>query len=321
MASTSPDGQAETDRFIPSAASSGNSTESSPARSRRLLQMSLILNAILLLLYVANFFEETKILEDETIPSPPDLGPGNRLPTNDNVHKPVLHPPSNVTEEQRTDPPALAPTPAPPKKPKSTPSPTMGERHKLHNANDVRALQSEIKHVRDSIENEFPGILASQEKLEEKNREAIFLDGEEIKLIEKLVRIILDAEPLTISFGGMSDVAGHGNFFEDSYPIVFHEMMKPVFTAAGLENFVVRNQAMGGIPSYPHSLCMGTMLGDDADIVVWDFRMVERDPFLSELFLRQALMLPRQPAVMFKRSSTIRGFKEYRGFDLFAHVN
>jgi len=31
--------------------------------------------------------------------------------------------------------------------------------------------------------------------------------------------------------------------------------------------------------------------------------------------LRQALMLPRQPAVMFKRSNTIRRFiKEYRGF-------
>jgi len=36
----------------------------------------------------------------------------------------------------------------------------------------------------------------------------------------------------------------------------------------------VRNFAMGGVPSFPNSVCMQDFFGADVDLVVWDFRMV-----------------------------------------------
>jgi hypothetical protein len=112
---------------------------------------------------------------------------------------------------------------------------------------------------------------------------------EEARFATRVARAILGTGNFTMSFGGTADVAGHGNFVEDSYPLVFRDLIEPVFRAAGVEQFVVRNMAMGGVwSSYPHSLCLGTMLGDDADVVVWDFHQ-EHEPFLSELYLRQVL--------------------------------
>ena len=103
-----------------------------------------------------------------------------------------------------------------------------------------------------------------------------------------------------IAVGGMSDVAGHGNYFEEAYPNVCGDALRPVFEAAGVR-FQVRNMAMGGVPSFPNSVCMADNFGGDADVVVWDFRMVERDVHKGELFIRQALLMPRAPFVMYKR--------------------
>jgi len=73
----------------------------------------------------------------------------------------------------------------------------------------------------------------------------------------------------------MSDTAGHGNRASDSYPLVFLEALKPAMAAAGIE-LEVRNFAMGGVPSFPHSVCMLDFFGPDVDLVVWDFRMVRQ---------------------------------------------
>jgi len=100
----------------------------------------------------------------------------------------------------------------------------------------------------------------------------------------------------------MSDTEGHGNFFNDSYPLVVESLMAPIMAEAGIQ-LSVKNMAMGGVPSYPTSLCMEDVYGDDTDVVVWDFRMVERDPIMGEVFIRQGLMHPRRPAIMFKRDN------------------
>lgn len=78
-----------------------------------------------------------------------------------------------------------------------------------------------------------------------------------------------------VAVGGMSDTAGHGNRASDSYPLVFLEALKPAMAAAGIE-LEVRNFAMGGVPSFPHSVCMLDFFGPDVDLVVWDFRMVRQ---------------------------------------------
>lgn len=85
------------------------------------------------------------------------------------------------------------------------------------------------------------------------------------------------------------------------YPVVAGDALRDVFQAAGIR-FQVRNMAMGGVPSFPNSVCMRDNFGGDADVIVWDFRMVERSPENGELYIRQALMMPRRPFVLFKRN-------------------
>ena len=129
-----------------------------------------------------------------------------------------------------------------------------------------------------------------------------FLDDEHGrgKVVERLLRAFALGDSFVIAVGGMSDVAGHGNLFEESYPNVCNDVLRDVFRTAGI-NFHVRNMAMGGVPSFPNSVCMEDNFGRDADVVVWDFRMVERDEIKGELYVRQALMQPRAPFVCFKR--------------------
>ena len=129
-----------------------------------------------------------------------------------------------------------------------------------------------------------------------------FLDDEHGrgKVVERLLRAFALGDSFVIAVGGMSDVAGHGNLFEESYPNVCNDVLRDVFQTAGI-NFHVRNMAMGGVPSFPNSVCMEDNFGRDADVVVWDFRMVERDEIKGELYVRQALMQPRAPFVCFKR--------------------
>eukprot|EP00401_Gymnodinium_catenatum_P076477 CAMPEP_0117602974 /NCGR_PEP_ID=MMETSP0784-20121206/77879_1 /TAXON_ID=39447 /ORGANISM="" /LENGTH=592 /DNA_ID=CAMNT_0005405853 /DNA_START=15 /DNA_END=1790 /DNA_ORIENTATION=- len=130
-----------------------------------------------------------------------------------------------------------------------------------------------------------------------------------------LVERLLTGEPFVIAVGGMSDVAGHGNYFNQSYPIVARDALRPVFEAA-LVPFDMRNMAMGDTRTYPDSLCMEDKFGADVDIVVWDFRMVEpagsRDTGKkSELYVRQAMMLPKAPLVMYKRDIGILRHLKY----------
>ena len=121
------------------------------------------------------------------------------------------------------------------------------------------------------------------------------------KIVARLLRaLVLGDEKFVIVVGGMSDTAGHGNKAAEAYPMVMKAALEPVFEAAGVQ-LIVRNLAMGGVPSFPNSLCMADAFGADADLVIWDFRMVEHDDLKGELYLRQALMMPRAPAVMFKR--------------------
>jgi hypothetical protein len=78
-------------------------------------------------------------------------------------------------------------------------------------------------------------------------------------------------------------------------------LMDSAFTAAGLD-LVVRNHAMGGTPSVPYSFCLRNHLGADADVVAWEFFMIDTDIGSNryhpkELFIRNALALPNHPPV------------------------
>mmetsp|Transcript_1628 Transcript_1628/g.2490 ORF Transcript_1628/g.2490 Transcript_1628/m.2490 type:complete len:463 (+) Transcript_1628:22-1410(+) len=146
-----------------------------------------------------------------------------------------------------------------------------------------------------------------------------YSDAARERLVERVLRAVIAKDSFVISVGGMSDVAGHGNLFEESYPVVFESAVKDVFAAAGI-SFTVRNMAMGGVPSYPNSMCMEDNFGADTDVVVWDFRMVERDEIKGELYVRQAMMLPKAPLICFKRKMSYLSRLHYAHKDAALHV-
>eukprot|EP00471_Norrisiella_sphaerica_P010704 CAMPEP_0184503868 /NCGR_PEP_ID=MMETSP0113_2-20130426/52143_1 /TAXON_ID=91329 /ORGANISM="Norrisiella sphaerica, Strain BC52" /LENGTH=881 /DNA_ID=CAMNT_0026893437 /DNA_START=179 /DNA_END=2824 /DNA_ORIENTATION=+ len=151
--------------------------------------------------------------------------------------------------------------------------------------------------------------------------------GDSTVLVAKIKRAILNLKPqFVISVAGSSVSAGHDNMGSEAWPIVLRRNLSPIGKSLGL-NISVRNQAVGGRNPNPHSLCLGPMLGEDADVVIrewqyWTFSEGFRDntiltpnlnPSLArsiegvrfpvvqaaglEMFLRMALQLKSQPAV------------------------
>jgi hypothetical protein len=122
-------------------------------------------------------------------------------------------------------------------------------------------------------------------------------------LVNRFVAAVADQAPFVISFGGSSVTAGHDNLHKDAYPQIMADFLGPAMQAAG-SKLTVRNQAMGGTASTPWSLCLRNFLGDDTDIAVWEFSMIDAGNggdgmHLKEYFLRNALSLSKQPAVLF----------------------
>jgi hypothetical protein len=125
----------------------------------------------------------------------------------------------------------------------------------------------------------------------------------EADLVNRFVAAVHTQKPFVISFGGSSVTAGHDNVHKDAYPQVMADFLGPAMAAAG-SKLTVRNQAMGGTASTPWSLCLRNFLGDDTDLAVWEFSMIDAGNGgdgmrLKEYFVRNALSLPKQPAVLF----------------------
>ena len=110
-------------------------------------------------------------------------------------------------------------------------------------------------------------------------------------------------DPYVISISGMSVVAGHGNYFRDAYASVFNRTIRPLFEMARVP-LEVNNRALGGMPEMPYSWCAKEFLGDDADVVTWEFGMMEGSKWEEvEDFIRHTLSLPHQPAILLMPNS------------------
>ena len=107
---------------------------------------------------------------------------------------------------------------------------------------------------------------------------------------------LLQAE-FVMAFGGYSVTVGRGNHFEQSYPFIMEKILSPILSLPPLGvKLIVRNSAIGGIPSFPYGWCLPNFLGDDADAVSWDYGMNEgRGAAGLESYVRQSLMLPKSP--------------------------
>jgi hypothetical protein len=77
-------------------------------------------------------------------------------------------------------------------------------------------------------------------------------------------RILLAAQNVekrfVMSFGGYSVTVGRGNYYHQSYPFVMEKVLQPLFKDMDLE-LIVRNSAIGGIPSFPYGWCLPNFFG------------------------------------------------------------
>ncbi|KAL3945682.1 MAG: hypothetical protein SGBAC_000250 [Bacillariaceae sp.] len=106
----------------------------------------------------------------------------------------------------------------------------------------------------------------------------------------RMVEAAQENRPFVIAFSGYSITVGRGNFFNQSFPFVLEEVLeKPMRSILGIP-LVVRNAAIGGIPSFPYGFCLEHFLGADPDVIGWDYSMNEgpRDSSVLEAFIRHA---------------------------------
>ncbi|KAL7443652.1 hypothetical protein ACHAXH_009511 [Discostella pseudostelligera] len=100
-----------------------------------------------------------------------------------------------------------------------------------------------------------------------------------------------------MAFAGYSVTVGRGNHLEQSYPFVLEKILSPILELPPLNiKLTVRNSAIGGIPSFPYGWCLRNFLGEDADLVSWDYGMNEGNGASGlESYVRQSLALPKSP--------------------------
>lgn len=73
----------------------------------------------------------------------------------------------------------------------------------------------------------------------------------------KFASKIVNQSTFLMTFGGSSVTAGHDNFFNQSFPIVFERRMKPIFDQLGVD-LIVHNIAMGANGCRPSNYCYET---------------------------------------------------------------
>ena len=107
--------------------------------------------------------------------------------------------------------------------------------------------------------------------------------------------------PFKMTFGGYSVTVGRGNYFHQSYPFVMKRILEEPMKLLGVDLYV-RNAAIGGIPSFPYGFCLDNFLGEDTDVVSWDYSMNESGGVSAgiEAYLRQTLTMKNGPLFIVK---------------------
>jgi hypothetical protein len=131
---------------------------------------------------------------------------------------------------------------------------------------------------------------------------------------ERIIQALRNDKKFVMSFGGYSVTVGRGNYYKQSYPFIMEKVLKPVFESMSVE-LIVRNSAIGGIPSMPYGWCLKNFLGDDADVVSWDYGMNEGNGAGAfESYLRQSIAtLSKRPMMILldNKKSRVDMMKKY----------
>ena len=135
----------------------------------------------------------------------------------------------------------------------------------------------------------------------EKDLEMFTHDIEE-RIASRMLFVLLgppSERQFTFAFTGHSNAAGHGNYFDDTYPFAMARDLSEAFSQAGLR-LAVQNFAAGGTSTIPTAgFCGRTAVGDAVDVSSWDFAMTEgggKGQKQGESWIRSMLSLERRPA-------------------------
>jgi hypothetical protein len=108
-------------------------------------------------------------------------------------------------------------------------------------------------------------------------------------LVLRLLHACMTNRPFVVVMGGHSAAAGHGNHFHQSYMMQMHKVLAPVLARLGVQ-LITRNMAQGGLGTLHNALGMGSIYGNDIDLLLWDSGMTERADSHIDLFMRQAIL-------------------------------
>jgi len=109
------------------------------------------------------------------------------------------------------------------------------------------------------------------------------------------------SKKFVMAFAGYSVTVGRGNYFHESFPFVLQKLLEPLLKDLLSLDLEVRNAAIGGIPSFPYAFCTPHFLGDDADVISWDYSMNEGNgAAVMESYLRlsQKALHEKQPMMI-----------------------
>jgi hypothetical protein len=90
-------------------------------------------------------------------------------------------------------------------------------------------------------------------------------------------------------FGGSSVTAGHDNYFNESWPLVYEQTTKKSFQALGID-LQVHNIAHGANDCRPSNLCYEALGGDHPDWIGWEQSYnCGKDKGIFEILARTAM--------------------------------
>lgn len=119
---------------------------------------------------------------------------------------------------------------------------------------------------------------------------------------KRLLRAAAEKKPFVLAFAGYSVTVGRGNYYQQSFPFVLQRILDPILRASPLHtSVVVRNSAIGGIPSFPYGFCLSHFLGTDPDVTSWDYSMNEGSGATAALesYVRHTqAQLPHRPLLI-----------------------
>ena len=154
-----------------------------------------------------------------------------------------------------------------------------------------------IQSIRDEFNERYGGSQVASEMLQR----GIHSYGSVDATALRMVAASQAQRPFVIAFSGYSITVGRGNYFNQSFPFVTQRVLEKPFESLLSTKLVVRNGAIGGIPSFPYGFCLEHFLGKDVDVISWDYSMNEspKSSAVLESFVRQAMQqLPNRPMLI-----------------------